>query len=103
MNFRLVSFGLAASAAMGAAGLSLDGAWRLSYWPEPDGGAIRSLPVGVPVERVKATVPGNVEIDLEAAGKIDDPRLGSNVYKLRPFEGYQWLYEREFDAPALKP
>lgn len=83
--------------------VSLDGKWSLSYWPQPDSGAVRSLPLNFAAETVPATVPGNVELDLLAAGKIDDPMIGANVYKLRKFEGSQWLYSRTFTAPALEP
>ena len=52
---------------------------------------------------IPATVPGNVEIDLEREGIIRDPMVGTNVYDLRKFEVYDWWYVREFDAPEVKP
>ena len=48
---------------------------------------------------IDATVPGNVEIDLQAAGIIEDPMIGTNVWKLREYEPYQWWYHRTFKAP----
>ncbi len=45
---------------------SLDGEWRLEYFPQPANGAIRSLPLGVATECVAAQVPGNCELDLAA-------------------------------------
>jgi beta-mannosidase len=48
-------------------------------------------------------VPGNVELDLLAAGRIADPMIGSHVYALRKYEGYQWCYSRRFASPPLKP
>ncbi len=54
-------------------------------------------------KKVPATVPGNVEIDLEREGIIEDPMIGTNVYHLRKFETYAWWYAREFDAPEVKP
>lgn len=84
--------------------ISLDGTdWELSYWPQP------ATPVTTPqqVKQLKAhsitaIVPGNVEIDLQRAGIIEDPMVGSNVYKLRAWEGHQWCYTRAFQAPQLK-
>lgn len=46
-----------------------------------------------------ATVPGNVEIDLERDGIIKNPMLGDNVYDLRQYETYHWWYFTEFDKP----
>lgn len=49
--------------------------------------------------KINATVPGNVEIDLEREGIIKDPMIGTNVYELRKYETYHWWYVREFDTP----
>ena len=51
------------------------------------------------MKTIDATVPGNVELDLLAAGLIEQPEIGSNVYDLRPWEGYQWRYSRTFATP----
>jgi beta-mannosidase len=84
--------------------ISLNGRWTLAYWPQgetpvTDPGQMTSLAV----ETVAATVPGNVELDLLAAGRIADPMIGSHVYALRKYEGYQWCYTRRFGSPVLKP
>src|SRR5690606_33203085 len=83
--------------------ISLNGSWELNYWPQPD------KPVRSPAEMqqlhfetVTATVPGNVELDLLAAGLIPDPMIGTNVWKLRKYEGYQWSYTRKFQAPEFQ-
>ncbi|MCF8226963.1 MAG: glycoside hydrolase family 2 [Bacteroidales bacterium] len=55
-----------------------------------------------PLRSITATVPGNVEIDLQREGIIEDPMIGDNVYDLRKYESYYWWYVREFDAPDLK-
>ena len=34
-----------ALAALSAAAMSLDGEWRLDYFPQPDDGAVRTLPI----------------------------------------------------------
>lgn len=52
--------------------------------------------------KITATVPGNVELDLEAAGIVKKPEIGNNIYDLRKYEGYQWWYFREFDTPKTK-
>ena len=51
---------------------------------------------------ISATVPGNVEIDLEREGIIEDPMIGNNVYDLRKYEVYDWWYFREFDSPKFE-
>lgn len=87
-----------------AADMSLNGDWRLDYFPQPDVGAVRELPLkGVDFKTVTAKVPGNCELDLVRAGVLPTLEKGLNVLKLRPFEGYQWLYTRSFalaEAPA---
>ena len=39
--------------------LSLDGKWKLDFFPQPDAGAVRTLPLpeGLDVKHVTATVP----------------------------------------------
>ncbi len=83
--------------------ISLNGTWNLEFWEQEDS------PVSDPSEiaslkttKLSATVPGNVELDLLAAGMIDDPSVGNNIYKLRPYEFCQWMYSRHFSAPSLK-
>ena len=51
---------------------------------------------------IAAKVPGNVEIDLEREGIIEDPMIGTNVYDLRKYETYAWWYTRKFDEPKLE-
>ena len=82
--------------------ISLNGKWNLEFWEQED------TPVTDPSQvallnttKLSATVPGNVELDLMAAGMIDDPSVGNNIYKLRPYEFCQWMYSRHFTAPSL--
>jgi beta-mannosidase len=42
-----------------------------------------------------------VELDLLAAELIHDPMTGSNVWEMRPYEGYQWRYAHTFPTPVL--
>jgi beta-mannosidase len=53
-------------------------------------------------KNISATVPGNVEIDLEREGIIKDPMIGTNVYDLRKYETYDWWYKRSFPKPQTK-
>ena len=78
----------------------LDGEWWLSYWPQPTP-RIENPKEAKPEKTIKAKMPGNVEIDMLAAGEIAEPRFAKNVYKLRKYEGYQWLYSRTFTPPKL--
>jgi len=90
-------------AALFASTVSLDGAWNLDYWPQPDDGAVRTLPLpsGLAVKQVAATVPGNCELDLVNAGLLPAMEVGCNTSLLRPYEGYQWLYSRTFERPEI--
>jgi beta-mannosidase len=82
--------------------LSLNGKWTLSFWEQP-GTPVRTPDgmKGIAVKTIPAQVPGNVELDLLAAGFIRDPMIGNHVWELRPYEGYQWCYSRTFPTPSL--
>lgn len=51
--------------------------------------------------KIPATVPGNVELDLFAAGTIKNPEIGNNIYNLRKYEGYQWCYHKKFSISKI--
>ena len=81
-------------------GYSLNGSWKLYYGlynknspKTPDELMNSNWPV------IPATVPGNVELDLLAAGKIENPETGNHIYDLRKYEAYEWWYTRSFEAP----
>jgi beta-mannosidase len=81
--------------------VSLGGEWKLSYGIydrnsslTPDQLKTLQWPV------IPATVPGNAELDLLAAGIIENPETGSNIYDLRKYEAYQWWYFRTFETPV---
>lgn len=83
--------------------ISLNGAWQLTYFPQPKVAVTAPGQLaGIAAEQVMATVPGNVELDLLSAGRIADPMIGSNIYALRKYEGYQWCYTKSFAAPEVK-
>jgi len=83
--------------------LSLNGKWTLSYWQQPEKPITSPNEMrGVAFKRIPAHVPGNVELDLLAAGLIKDPSIGNNVNELRKWEAYQWCYTKTFNAQKLK-
>lgn len=82
--------------------VSLNGSWDLTFWKQPARPITSPQDMGrVTTQRVKATVPGNAQLDLVAAGLAPDPYVGSNVFELRKWEGYQWCYSKQFRAPSL--
>jgi len=48
-----------------------------------------------------ATVPGEIHLDLMKHGLLDDPYVGTNVFKARWVEECVWHYRRMFDAPTM--
>ncbi len=80
--------------------ISLDGDWELTYFPEgtrqvehPDDLAAAGL------SAIPARVPGNVELDLVRAGRLEEPFYAANIRRLRPLEYNEWWYTRQFDLP----
>ena len=101
MTLSAALLSLLCAASSQAASTSLDGKWRLDYWEQGRSPVVSPEGMGgISFSTVEATVPGNVELDLLAAGLIEQPELGSNVYLLRKFEGCQWRYSRHFATPA---
>lgn len=86
-----------------AQNIPLNGSWELTFFPQPRE-AVRT-PEDFRVIKgttIKAVVPGNVELDMLAAGIINDPMIGNNAYSLRKYEGYQWCYTKKFSTPKIK-
>jgi beta-mannosidase len=81
--------------------ISLNGEWSLSYFLEKEP-AIDSPEAlaQANVDCIPAHVPGNVELDLMREGKLPDLFLGENIYKLQPYEHYQWWYTTRFTTPV---
>lgn len=78
--------------------IDLCGKWTMRHFLEGE------LTVNSPLElaqlhQIPATVPGNYEIDLMAAGQLEDPFFGTNSTRLRPLEFHQWWYEKHFKTP----
>ena len=82
--------------------MDLNGKWKLYYAPQGENKLSSVFDLeksGIPY--VDATVPGNVELDLSAAGILpEDLFKGMNILKAEKFENYEWWYEKTFSAPA---
>ena len=79
----------------------LDGEWRLAYCREGERAVAHPDELAAAgADTIAARVPGNVELDLQAAGMLDEPFYADNIRQLRPYEFYEWWYTREFDLPA---
>ncbi len=82
--------------------ISLNGTWKLYYFPQgkfhitsPDLLNTHGL---TPLE---ATVPGETALDLSRHGILPaDLFFGENIKTLKPYELYEWWYQREFPTPA---
>jgi beta-mannosidase len=83
---------------------TLSGRWTLTYGPQD--GQAPATPQALRASAwptIPATVPGNVELDLMAAGKLPELSVGTNIHLLRGLEGHRWWYRRSFPSPALRP
>ena len=79
--------------------IKLDGLWQLIMLPNSDINCeILSSSQLVGKEVLQATVPGNFELDLLAAGKIKDPYIGANIWDLYRYENYHLFYYRKFSV-----
>ena len=82
--------------------MDLNGKWKLYYAPQGENKLSSVFDLeksGIPF--VEATVPGNVELDLSAAGILpEDLFKGMNILRAEKYENYEWWYEKTFSAPA---
>jgi beta-mannosidase len=81
--------------------MTLNGTWKLFYYPscEKEISTPKELE-SANVDCIPAKVPGNVELDLSAAGILPaDLFKGMNILEAEKFETYDWWYQTEFDAP----
>jgi len=92
---------LCAGGVLAAETISLNGDWSLEAFPQPEDGAIRTLPLpaNLRITAVPAKVPGCCEMDLVAAGLLPDPLVSTNAFAFRAWQGHQWLYTKKFTAP----
>ncbi|MCC7205205.1 MAG: hypothetical protein IT441_09005, partial [Phycisphaeraceae bacterium] len=75
--------------------ISLNGSWQLFHGPQLPGAP--TTPAGFVAEKwpaIPATVPGNVEIDLMAAGELPELSKGNNILLTRELETHRWWYRR---------
>ena len=80
--------------------ISLSGQWKLYYYPEHEASPQNPEALyALGLTPLNATVPGNVELDLMAAGIEEDPYYGINSLNYRKYEFYSWWFERGFDVP----
>jgi beta-mannosidase len=82
----------------------LNGAWSLTYGPlseYPEKSPGTKPPSDWPT--IPATVPGNVELDMVVAGKIEPLETGNRVLQALKLENYQWWYKRTFKAGHGEP
>ena len=80
---------------------SLSGPWTLFLSDRPPAGnTFGSLESGG-AARHAATVPGNLELDLQAAGVIPEPFFGMNIAALRAYEHAHVTYARRFEVGAI--
>ncbi|MFA6288024.1 MAG: sugar-binding domain-containing protein [Opitutaceae bacterium] len=80
---------------------SLDGPWTLFLSDQPPAATTLAALEAGSAERHPATVPGNFELDLHAAGVIPEPFFGMNVAALRAYETKHVSYARRFELAAL--
>jgi beta-mannosidase len=82
--------------------IDLNGTWSFAYSLEPPRREMRQvadlLEAGLTAR--SARVPGNFELDLQAAGIIGEPFYGMNMAALKPFERAHIWYWRTFQAEA---
>jgi beta-mannosidase len=79
--------------------ISLDGLWSL-YWRQQQPTEETALPDFSKLPCVKAKVPGNVELDLQAAGKLPDLYFGNNIWQAKPYSTAEWWYVRTFKVTS---
>ena len=91
---QMTGLAIAATLAAAAASVPLDGEWTLAYRHQQEKGEWRTLP---------AAVPGNVHLDLQRAGIIADPMVGTNVFGQFWIEQCEWRYSRTFPRPPFPP
>ena len=74
--------------------VSLCGEWSLKGRKENAAGELLTL---------TANVPGCVDLDLSRADYLpEDLYMGENILQTEKYEGYEWWYEKTFDAPKQR-
>lgn len=82
--------------------INLNGEWDLYFGIQDENSPEIPDELGkVNFQKIKALVPGNVEIDLMREGLLPDISIGNNIFMLRKYETYQWWYTRNFFIDKL--
>ena len=81
---------------------NLNGDWTLFYQPNSQYVQSGAHPTTMDAlcaqeGRIPAVVPGNFEIDLQRAGRLEDPFFGQNVLKMQKLEAMHMFYGRRFE------
>ena len=77
--------------------ISLNGIWKLTYGPQANHSSLAEPLIPAEWSMITAEVPGNVELDLMAAGLLPDISVGNNIYLLR-----QLIYWHGSDQPLVR-
>src|ERR1035437_2418372 len=82
--------------------VSLDGKWKLFYFPQGKHQVSEPRQLkAAGLTAIDATVPGYAPLELSRIGELPaDLIAGLNTTKMRPYELYEWWYQREFPTPA---
>jgi beta-mannosidase len=82
--------------------VSLDGAWKLYYFPQGKHNVTEPRQLAATgLKPIDATVPGDAPLELSRIGELPaDLLFAENIRKLRPYELYEWWYQREFPTPS---
>jgi len=81
--------------------ISLDSSWRLFFFSQG------KFQIGHPdqlktqkLTSIEASVPGEAALDLSRRGELPaDLFFADNITKLKPYELYEWWYQRDFPTP----
>jgi beta-mannosidase len=78
--------------------IPLGGDWRLHFGPQERSVLELERPaVPAGFAEIASSVPGNIELDLARAGHVpENLDYGDNIYRLKPFETFQFWYRRRF-------
>ena len=79
--------------------IDLNGKWKLYYYETDEYEINHPSQLTNDISNIPCTVPGNVELDLSAAGILPEDLIkGENILLAEKYETYEWWYETEFDG-----
>ena len=78
--------------------VSLDGNWKMFHFPQGKHNITEPRQLKTAgLTAIDATVPGDAPLELSRTGELPaDLLFGENITKLKPYELYEWWYQREF-------